>query len=65
MMNHANKKILLCDTSKVGKSSLIRLASISEIDYIVMDSIPTDNDLVNLLGDKLIVNSAQVKGIQK
>ena len=54
MMRHTNTKILLCDNSKVGKETLLTLADLSVPDYVIMDRIPDDPELVRALGDRLI-----------
>ncbi|MBO4976639.1 MAG: DeoR/GlpR transcriptional regulator [Lachnospiraceae bacterium] len=38
MMRHAKKKILLCDSSKIGKVSLHNLCHISEVDEIICET---------------------------
>lgn len=60
MMLHADKKVLLCDTSKVGKASLLRLADLADPDYVIMDSVPDDPALVDALGERLITRSEQL-----
>lgn len=35
MMEHAEKKVFLCDDTKIGKTSRYRLCSLSDVDYIV------------------------------
>jgi len=62
MMLHTDKKVLLCDTSKVGKTSLLRVAELDEPDYVIMDSIPDDPALVAALGDRLITRPEQLLG---
>lgn len=54
MMRHSSKKILLCDSSKVGVEKLLTLADLSVPDYVIMDRIPDDPELVKILGDRLI-----------
>ena len=56
MMRHTSKKILLCDNSKVGKETLLTLADLSVPDYVVMDRVPDDPELVRILGDRLITD---------
>ena len=62
MLRHTDLRILLCDSSKVGKNSILRLADLNEVDYVVMDEI-TDNDteLVKTLGSRLITDRSQIK----
>jgi len=60
MLRHADKKVLLCDTSKVGKASLLRVAELDDPDYVIMDSVPDDTALVNALGDRLITRPEQL-----
>lgn len=54
MMRHTNKKILLCDSSKVGKETLLTLADLSVPDYVVMERLPEDKELVRALGSRLL-----------
>jgi len=54
MMRHTKKKILLCDTSKVGKETLLTLADLTVPDYVIMERTPDDPELVKALGDRLI-----------
>lgn len=54
MMRHTKKKILLCDSSKVGKETLLTLADLSVPDYIVMEKVPDDKELVRELGNRLL-----------
>ncbi len=54
MMRHATTKILLCDSSKVGQDALLTLADLSVPDYVIMDRVPDDSKLVELLGNRLI-----------
>jgi len=54
MMRHTSKKILLCDSSKVGVEALLTLADLSVPDYVIMEKVPNDPELVSILGDRLI-----------
>ncbi|MCR5279208.1 MAG: DeoR/GlpR family DNA-binding transcription regulator [Lachnospiraceae bacterium] len=54
MMKHTKKKILLCDTSKVGKDALLTLADLTVPDYVIMERTPADTELINALGDRLL-----------
>lgn len=54
MMRHSTKKILLCDSSKVGQDALLTLADLSVPDYVIMDRVPDDPELVRILGDRLL-----------
>ena len=54
MMRHTKKKILLCDTSKVGKETLLTLADLTVPDYVIMERTPDDPELVKALGDRLL-----------
>ena len=47
-------RILLCDSTKIGKLFFFNSFSISEIDYIITDRCPAYPGYVELLGDKLI-----------
>ncbi len=60
MMKHTHTKVLLCDTSKVGKTALLHLADLCTPDYVIMDSVPDDPDLVSLLGERLITAPSQL-----
>ena len=55
MQNNAQKKILLCDSSKVGKKYTYKGFPFEKIDYVIMDKKPDDIKLVKALGKKLIV----------
>ena len=51
MIENADKKVLLCDSTKIGKSSPYHLCSLNEIDYIVSnqtlpDFIPREKCLI-------------------
>lgn len=59
MLRRAKQKVLLCDTTKVGKNYMWTTALFDEIDYVVMDSVPNDEGLVQVLGSKLITSPAQ------
>ena len=61
MMRHSGKKILLCDSSKVGKHFLWSLADFDALDYVIMDRVPDDETLVSVLGKKLITDAEQIK----
>ncbi len=54
MMKHTSKKILLCDSSKVGVETLLSLTDLSVPDHVIMDRVPDDSELVEALGDRLI-----------
>ena len=54
MMRRSSKKILLADTSKVGVETLHLLADLSLPDYVIMEKVPDDPKLVEILGDRLI-----------
>ena len=54
MMKHTSLKILLCDTSKVGKETLLTLADLSVPDYVIMEKVPDDPELVKALGSRLL-----------
>ncbi|MBR6281367.1 MAG: hypothetical protein IKR14_02580, partial [Lachnospiraceae bacterium] len=56
MMRHSAKKILLCDHSKVGVETLLTLADLSVPDYVIMDRVPDDPELVRILGNRLITD---------
>ena len=62
MMRHTKKKILLCDSSKVGKETLLSLADISVPDYVVMERNPDDKELVHKLSNRLLTptNAANI-----
>lgn len=61
MMAHSDKKIMLCDSSKVGSNALWHLADIDEVDYIIMDQEPDDPELVRAMGSRLITDKSQLK----
>ena len=54
MMRHTKKKILLCDSSKVGKETLLSLADLSVPDYVIMECMSNDKELVHELGNRLL-----------
>lgn len=61
MMKHTGLKILLCDSSKVGNNTLLRLADLSTPDYVVMDEPPRDDpELIRILGSRLITDRSQM-----
>ncbi|MBQ3481771.1 MAG: DeoR/GlpR transcriptional regulator [Oscillospiraceae bacterium] len=60
MMKRADQKILLCDSSKFGKTQIWQLADIKDIDYVISDAVPEDSALVDALGDKLITSADQL-----
>lgn len=55
MQKNSTKTILLADTSKVGKRHTYRGFDFECIDYVVMEKMPDDSELVKVLGKKLIV----------
>ena len=62
MMKHTALKILLCDSTKVGKNALLRLADLGEVDYVIMDEIPeNDPELVRALGSRLVTERSQIR----
>ena len=62
MLKHTAQRILLCDSSKVGKNALLRLAALSDVDYVIMDEIPEeDKELVSALGSRLITDRSQIQ----
>ncbi len=65
MMRHTSKKILLADTSKVGIETLHLLADLSLPDYVIMEKAPDDEELVNILGDRLITKCHLLQGSAK
>ncbi len=62
MLKHTALKILLCDSSKVGRNALLRLADLNDVDYVIMDEIPeNDAELISALGSRLITARSQIK----
>ncbi len=62
MMKHTALKILLCDSTKVGKNALLRLADLSDVDYVIMDKVPeNDPELVSALGTRLITERSEIR----
>jgi DeoR/GlpR family transcriptional regulator of sugar metabolism len=62
MLKHTALKILLCDSSKVGRNALLRLADLNDVDYVIMDKIPeNDVELIGALGSRLITERSQIK----
>lgn len=60
MMLRAKRRILMCDTSKASRSLMWNIASLDDLDYVIMDSVPNDPALVAALGSKLITSLDQV-----
>ena len=59
MLKHTDLNILLCDSSKVGRKTLLRLA---DLNYVIMDEIPeNDAELICALGSRLITERSQIK----
>lgn len=63
MMQQAEKKVLLCDSSKVGKQGMWHLADIGELDYVIMDKEPDDPALRAAIGPRLITGKEQLVGV--
>ena len=62
MLRHTSLKVLLCDSSKVGKTALLRLVELNDLDYVVMDEVPEqDPELVRALGSRLITDRTQIQ----
>ena len=62
MMKHTALRILLCDSTKVGKNALLRLADLGEVDYVIMDEVPeNDAELISALGSRLITERSQIR----
>ena len=56
MMERTEKKILLCDTSKINKAAPLTLCSLWTPDHVVMDEMPCEESgLSGILGKRLIV----------
>lgn len=53
-MKNSDLKVLLCDSSKFGKTALCRLAEVGDVDYVISDRVPEDDALRKALGDKLL-----------
>jgi DeoR family fructose operon transcriptional repressor len=56
MLRNSGTKILLCDSGKAGRKSLLSVASLDNISYVIMDKLPDDKELIAKLGDKLITS---------
>lgn len=54
MAQHAEKRILLCDSSKFDQSSFYKAFSLRDFDYIVCDTAPQNEELRRQMGDRLI-----------
>ena len=64
MMKHAKINILLCDTSKVGITTLQTLCDFDIPDYVIMDGFPSaDPQLGEIFGNRLITSKQQMKDI--
>ncbi len=53
MLANSEKKFFLCDSGKVGRVSFSKLASFSDVDYVITDTMP-DEELVQVLEDNNI-----------
>ena len=60
MMHRATTKVLLCDSTKASKNYLWQLADFDQTDYVVMDSVPDDGELVRAIGKRLITDVKQL-----
>ena len=60
MMHRATTKVLLCDSTKASKNYLWHLADFDQTDYVVMDSVPDDGELVRAIGKRLITYVKQL-----
>ena len=58
-MKHTDRRILLCDSSKFGKTALWRLAELAETDLILSDAEPEDEPLRRALGSRLRTQNAK------
>lgn len=54
MQKNSHKTVLLSDTSKVGKKYTYKGFGFDKIDYVVMETVPGDKELVNALDRKLL-----------
>lgn len=54
MAKRAQKKILLCDSSKFEISHFFRAFTLDEFDYIITDTAPKSSALRDMMGDRLI-----------
>lgn len=61
ILHNSDTRIVLCDTSKAGKKSLLAVAPLSDISYVVMEKHPGCPDLADALGDRLIIADRQTK----
>ncbi len=61
MLKRSSRRVLLCDTTKVGKNFLWSLASLEDMDYVIMDSVPADEELTKRLGSRLITSASQLQ----
>ena len=57
MIKNSDTPIVLCDTSKAGKKTLLSVASLDDVAYVVMETSPDSPELVRTLGKKLITAS--------
>lgn len=57
MQKNSAKTILLVDTSKVGKKFIYQGFDLDKIDYVIMENLPDDKELIQRLGKKLITTN--------
>ena len=55
MQKNSTKTVLLCDTSKINKKCMYNGFDFSKIDYVIMEKMPNDKELVSILKDKIII----------
>lgn len=54
MMKNTEQRILLCDSSKFGKTAFWRLADLCEIDTVICDKAPENEDLLQKTQGRLV-----------
>lgn len=55
MQKNSTKTALLIDSSKVGKTCIHKGFDFSKIDYVITEKMPSDNELIKKLKNKLII----------
>lgn len=55
MQKNSIKTVLLCDSSKIGKICMHNGGDFTKIDFVIMEKLPSDKALINVLKNKLII----------
>ncbi len=52
IMSNSRRTFLVADHSKFGRSAMVRIGHISEVDALFTDEVPTSEDFINMLVEK-------------